>query len=125
MKALLSIKSEFVKRILSGEKKYEYRRRVFARDDVEAIVIYETLPVGRVVAEVEIEKVLKDTPSALWEETHEDSGITEKFFVSYFSGLEQACAIELGNVRLFDKPLLLSEYNPDLTHAPQSFVYVE
>ena len=40
MKALLSIKSEFVKRILSGEKKYEYRRRVFARDDVEAIVIY-------------------------------------------------------------------------------------
>ena len=58
-------------------------------------------------------------------ETHKDSGITEQFFFSYFSGLEQACAIELGNVRLFDNPLLLSEYNPDLTHAPQSFVYVE
>lgn len=89
MKALLSIKSEFVKRILSGEKKYEYRRRVFARDDVEAIVIYETLPVGRVVAEVEVEKVIKDTPSALWEETHKESGITEQFFFLIFLGLSK------------------------------------
>ena len=51
--------------------------------------------------------------------------IKSEFVKRIISGLEQACAIELGDVRPFEKPLSLSEYNPDLTHAPQSFVYVE
>lgn len=125
MKALLSIKPKFVEQILSGEKKYEYRRRLFAREDVETIVIYETLPVGRVVAEVEILSILRNTPSALWEETQGDSGISEQFYFSYFAGLEEAFAIKLGSVRVFERPLLLSEYNSKLTHPPQSFIYVE
>ena len=39
MKALLSIKPEFVNEILTGRKKYEYRKRIF-KQDIEAVVIY-------------------------------------------------------------------------------------
>jgi predicted transcriptional regulator len=44
MKALLSIKPEFVDKIISGEKKYEYRKRIF-KQKIEAVVIYCTMPV--------------------------------------------------------------------------------
>lgn len=125
MKVLLSIKSEYVKRILSGEKKYEYRRRLFARHDVETIAIYETMPVGRVVAEVAVECVIKKNPSALWKETRQYSGISKEFFFSYFSGLDEACAIKLGEIYEFDEPLLLTEYCSRITRAPQSFVYID
>ena len=39
MKAILSIRPEYVDRILSGEKKYEFRKRIFKREDVDTIVI--------------------------------------------------------------------------------------
>ena len=44
-KILISIKPEYVKRILSGEKMYEYRKRVPA--DVKTVVIYATAPVKK------------------------------------------------------------------------------
>lgn len=42
MKAMLSIKPEYVDRILKGEKTYEFRRRIFRRHDVDTIVIYSS-----------------------------------------------------------------------------------
>lgn len=43
MRVLLSIKPEFVKKIISGEKKYEFRRKIFKRD-VKIVIIYASYP---------------------------------------------------------------------------------
>lgn len=44
MRILLSIKPEYVYKILDGTKKFEYRRTVFKNKNVDSMVIYATLP---------------------------------------------------------------------------------
>lgn len=120
-KILISINPEHVENILKGIKKYEYRK-IAAKEDVSSIIIYETTPVKRVVAEAEIIEVLMYPPSKLWEQTKDKSGISKKFFDKYFKGKDLAYAYKLGEVKVFETPKTLSEYG--IKSAPQSFVYV-
>lgn len=120
-KILISINPEHVENILKGIKKYEYRK-IAAKEDVSSIIIYETTPVKRVVAEAEIIEVLMCPPSKLWEQTKDKSGISKKFFDKYFKGKDLAYAYKLGEVKVFEPPKTLSEYG--IKSAPQSFVYV-
>lgn len=123
MKVLLSIKPEFVKKILSGEKKYEYRRIIFKDKSVKTIVIYSTLPVGKVVGEIEIDNIINENVNLLWEKTKTYSGISHEYFQSYFNGKENGYAISFKNVTTYEKPMSLSEISKDM-HAPQSFCYI-
>ena len=125
MKAMLSIKPEYVAKILSGEKRYEFRRRIFSRKDVDAIVIYSTSPESSVVAEVGVTGIISGTPQEVWEQTGRSSGITQSKFMSYFAGVEEAHAIELGAVDVFEPPLPLSVYSSVIKRPPQSFVYLD
>ena len=50
MKALLSIKPEYVEKIISGEKEYEYRKRIF-KQKIKSVIIYCTMPVGEIIGE--------------------------------------------------------------------------
>lgn len=124
MKALLSIKPQYVERILNGEKKYEYRRRLFGRDDVDHIAIYSTSPSSAVVAEAEVADIIESAPADLWESTYKQGGISKDQFMAYFSGASKAFAIKLGDVDVFEEPMSLCEYAPNLKRPPQSFAYV-
>lgn len=120
-KIVISINPEYVKKIISGEKKYEYRTKA-AKHEIDKIIIYETTPVKKIVAEAEILEVLKMSPRDLWEKTKKESGITKKFFVNYFKGREVACAYKLGKITVYENPLELSELG--IKTAPQSFIYI-
>lgn len=120
-KILLSINPEYVERILSGEKKYEYRRRL-ANDDVEAIIIYATSPIMRIVGEVEVDEKIEMPPSPLWEKTKKSSGISRKKYRDYFCGCKKAYAYKLGHVTGYENAKLLSEIG--IEQAPQSFIYL-
>lgn len=39
----------------------------FSKPDVKSVVIYSTMPVGKVVAEFDIADVIEDKPSIVWE----------------------------------------------------------
>lgn len=121
MKILISINPEHVAKILSGEKKYEYRTKA-AKKDVDSLIIYETTPVKRIVAEAEIIEVLCLSPEDLWKETKRYSGISKSFYDEYFKGRKIAYAYRLGKVKAYDNPLELSDYG--VKAAPQSFVYI-
>ena len=123
MKAiLLSIKPEYVDRILAGTKKYEYRKRL-ARSNSSVLLIYSTYPIMKVVAKVEILVTICAAPTTLWEQTKSNAGISRKKYREYFHGCKIACAYELGKVEIFDPPRDLSDYN--VIFAPQSFLYVD
>lgn len=117
---LLSIKPEYVRRILEGSKRFEFRRQM-AKRKVERILIYSTAPEMKVVESVEVLGVLKDSPKKLWEITHTYAGIQK--FMGYFSNRMVAYAYRLGKLQKFDTPKKLAEYG--ITAAPQSFVYIE
>ena len=120
-KILTSIRPEYVEKIISGEKKYEYRTKA-AKKDVDKIIIYETTPVKKVVAEAEILDVLIMKPDELWELTKSQAGTTKSFFISYFKGKKVAYAYKLGRVTVYSRPMKLSDFG--VKSAPQSFVYV-
>lgn len=122
MKALLlSIKPEYVERILQGTKKFEYRKRL-AKEDVSVIYIYSTYPSMKVVGSVQVIGRLSASPTALWDKTKARAGISRAKYRDYFHGCKVAYAYELGEVTIFDNPQALSMYGLD--SAPQSFAYI-
>jgi type I restriction enzyme S subunit len=50
MKVLLSIKPQYVDEIVKGNKKYEFRKKIFKKkDEVQEIYIYSTSPVKKII----------------------------------------------------------------------------
>lgn len=120
-KIIISINPEYVEKIINGEKKFEYRTKA-AKEDINKIIIYETKPIMKVVAEVEILDVIATTPEELWNQTKNQSGITKSFFDEYFKNKQIAYAYKLGTVKVYEKPKSLLDFG--LRMAPQSFAYV-
>lgn len=124
MRVLLSIKPEHVRNILSGKKIFEFRRKVFGRKDIKTVVIYCTMPVGRIVGEFEISEIIESTPNDLWAFTSAGSGISKEYFDDYFSNRTKAFAIKIGRVQSYEQPVDPSELFENFT-PPQSFMYVD
>lgn len=122
MKVLLSIKPEFVEKIFSGEKKFEYRKNIFKKD-ISSVIIYSTKPVGKIVGEFSFKKIHKKSPQLLWKETKCHSGTSKEFFFDYFKNKSEAYAIEIEKVIKYPTPIDPHSMFPDFT-APQSFFYV-
>ncbi len=122
-KILISIKPEYVNEILSGRKKYEYRKVKAKKDNVDKMIIYATAPIMKVVAEIEILKILEDTPDLIWENTKEYSGINKSFYDKYYENRNIAIAYQLGKIEKYNKPKELSDLG--ISYSPQSFIYID
>ena len=121
---LLSIHPEYVDKILSKKKRFEFRKiepKRFSKD--LRIAIYSTRPVCRIVAFVDVCKIHTGAPSTLWRRASKYAGIDKQSYDSYFSGRKQAVAFEISGVHKLVRPLTLkgAGYN---SNAPQSFSYL-
>ncbi|MEI7347276.1 ASCH domain-containing protein [Dickeya chrysanthemi] len=123
MKVLLSIKPEYAESILEGKKKYEFRKNIFRNKDVKTVVIYATMPIGKVVGEFEVGEILSSPPIDLWKATRKYAGISRDFFDEYFSKREKGFAISVKNPKRYNTPMHLDELIPG-AFPPQSFRYI-
>lgn len=118
----MSIHPCYAERILSGEKKVEFRRRPLARP-VSHIVIYATSPICAVVGVSEIREVICASPRALWESYAAVAGISRSDFFRYFEGRDQGVAFVFRSVVSCRSPLPLGSAGlPD--SPPQAFQYL-
>lgn len=117
---ILSIHPCHIEKIFSGEKIYEFRKII--PPDIQNIVVYATSPIKKIVAVLEVDKVLTDTPESIWKQTNKHSGITKDFFMSYFSGKEKANAVKIKRFHRLKEPKPLSFLG--IGFVPQSFVYI-
>lgn len=124
MKVLLSIKPEFAEKILDGEKRFEFRKVLFKNPDVKTVVIYATLPVGKVLGEFDIDAIISAKPKRLWSLTSQFAGIPYRYFNEYFAGRDIGHAIKVQRVRRYKKPLNLNQVLISGI-APQSFCYLD
>lgn len=122
-KILMPIKPEYVNEILSGRKKYEYRKIKARNKNIDTMVIYSTSPVMKVVAEVEIVDVIESTPNTIWKKTSNYSGISKEKYDLYFREKSTAIAYKMGKIKIYDIPLDLSDIG--INFFPQSFVYLD
>lgn len=121
--ALISIHPEYADAILEGTKRVEFRRIRFARD-VHTVLIYATRPIGKIVASFEVSDIDIGTPTVLWQKHRRTGGISHEKFTNYFAGATEGCAILVGRVTRFSRPLPLESLGQSIT-PPQSFRYLD
>ena len=95
MNVLLSIRPVYADKIFSGEKKFEFRKRVFKNKEVKIVVAYSTMPVGKIIGEFHIKRIHQDTPRNIWKKTKKSSGVDKGFFDEYYKDASEAVAIEI------------------------------
>lgn len=119
----MSIKPCFCDSIFKGLKLYEYRKKVFSRTDVDKAYIYASKPISKIVGYFTIKQIIDDTPSNVWNMTHESGGISKKQFQEYFQGHSVAHAIKIDEVVKIN-PINPKEVIKGFT-APQNYCYLE
>lgn len=119
---ILPIKSKYVKLILQGSKRYEFRKRA-CKSPINKIYIYETAPKKKIVAEVLISQILEGTPEYIWNICSKYSGMKKEQYDKYYSNSQKAIAYKISEVKEFEFPKELSDYG--IEYVPQSFVYVD
>ena len=87
---LLSIKPEYAERIFSGEKRFEFRKKIWKNYnvlsviDTQKIYLYVSAPVKRIQGYFKYHHVTVANPRKLWKKHDFLAGITEKEFQTYF-----------------------------------------
>ncbi|MFZ2587129.1 MAG: ASCH domain-containing protein [Alphaproteobacteria bacterium] len=123
---LLSIKPEYCRMILSGEKTVELRRKM--SDSIEmntTVIIYSTSPVKKIVGHARVESVERMSVRRIWCEFGKQSGVPYSFFKEYFDGRKEGYALVLSQPEEFERPIPLKELQ-DLFgfRPPQSYMYL-
>lgn len=117
---ILPTKPKWCEKILSGEKRVEFRKRGFKRE-VTHVVMHATAPVKKIVGWFEVNFIYGDTPSFLWVTHKHESGMTAKDFIKYYENYDEA--IVIGIKEAFEvKPVELSALN--IVRPPQNFYYL-
>jgi len=124
MNVILSIRPKYAQLILSGAKRYEFRKFIFNNKYVYEVYVYATSPIKRIVGVFNIGNIIRDSPKELWAQLGHLSGMNEAEFFDYFQDIKIGFAIEITNVEIFDAPLDPKEQIPGFT-PPQSFCYLK
>ena len=124
---LLSIHPQHVERIFAGTKTVELRKRKPNVALNTEIVIYATMPEGKIVGTATISKIDVYSPQYLWKINGKDCGVKKSQFDTYFSNSDRAVGIHLKHAKPLKFPLTLKGLRdiwPDF-HPPQQFRYLD
>ncbi len=106
---LMSIKAEYAKRVLDGNKKVEIRRRFSKKWIGHKVSLYASRPESSIVGEALIKKVVVGEPETIWERFHKDIGCTRGEFDSYTNNSSEVYAIILEETMPYRKSISLEE----------------
>ena len=82
---IISVKPEYARKILKGEKTIELRKCAPKRVGKDGyILIYVTAPVKELWGIYKIENIIKENPNTLWEKFGKQTGITKQEYNDYF-----------------------------------------
>lgn len=121
---IISLHPEHANKILSGEKKLEFRR-VWANKPVNAVVIYSTVPVKKIVAIAYVKQVHCESRNRLWALAKSvGGGLTRRALYGYFEGKKQGYAVEFDSIKVLN-PAISPATIIENFRAPQSFAYLD
>lgn len=121
----ISIKPEFILKILEGEKTIELRKLVPKIQIDDTIYLYSTSPEMAVVGICKVKNIIVSDPKTIWENNFPTLGIDEKRYYKYFQNKTTAVAIYLKDVEKLKKPISLITLKNNINnfHPPQSYRY--
>ena len=95
---LISVDERHANNMLSGRKRVELRRRRMVLSEGDRVWIYSKVPRGQVDAIGIVDHVFAGTPSEIWGEFSDVTGVAKDEFFAYFSGIEIGYAIVFQDV---------------------------
>lgn len=122
--ALLSVHPRYASKILSGEKRLEFRK-LWPGKPVRAFVIYATAPIQKIVGIAYVKEVHCGSPTALWRLARKvGGGVSRRDLYHYFRGRARGFGIEIESVDSCSPRLepaqFLEKFSP-----PQSFAWLD
>lgn len=122
---LISIRTQFVRKIMDGSKTFELRRRIFPAPVGRLIVLYSSGEDKAIIARGVVASVIEGTPASIWILLASQLGISQAEFTEYFEGSDIAYAIELEHVLALANPVSLIEMRQEHgLEPPQSWRYL-
>lgn len=123
---LLSIRPQYVERILDGEKQVELRRRKPRSQPDDWMAIYESSPTKSLVAIAQVTEVRVHSPQCLWRGVRSVAGIAKHEFDEYFADCNRAVGIMFHSVIRLTDPVPLDDLRSSWPgfHPPQGFLYL-
>jgi predicted transcriptional regulator len=118
---VLSLHPIHANAILDGIKTVEFRRSRIP-SDAQAILVYATAPISKVIGTANVAGYQEAAPTTIWRKFRKYGNVPKAFFDSYFLGAKQARCYLLKSPKRFKKPLVLADFG--ISTAPQSFAYV-
>jgi predicted transcriptional regulator len=120
----MSIKPTYSDLIFDGQKRWELRRQPVKLKTADIVLVYASSPTRALVGAFTVLGVVVKPVEELWDEYHEELGITRKEYLAYFEGASTAYAIQVGPterivpITLSDLCSIYSKFRP-----PQSYMY--
>ena len=126
IQAIMSLKPTYGDLILSGDKTVELRNRVVRVDPGTKVWIYVTHPASHIVAVADVELVVHDKPSVIWNRFGKRICIDKDRFDSYVGSRNRVSALVLSSVIKLNDPLTLDGIRRKVRtfHPPQFYTYL-
>jgi predicted transcriptional regulator len=116
---VLSIRTPHLRRIISGDKQHEFRRRRVSARAGDVVLVYEVAPVAAVTASFTVAEVVHGAVDDLLALERDEAA--RAHLAEYLSGCRCATALRVADARRLDRPLPLSAVG--LARAPQSWAF--
>lgn len=120
---LMSIKPKYADAISRGEKLIEFRKQPIA-STAKKIYVYSSYPVKRIIGFFEVENIVSESPSLLWQKYAPIGCIDKESFFDYFNGKRLGYGILIKKFHLLTCPKDPKEFD-NTFKAPQSFCYLD
>jgi predicted transcriptional regulator len=122
---LLSVRPRYAESILAGTKRAEIRRQRPSVRPGTPLIIYATKPLGAVIGTANIDRVCEGTPADLWDQYHQQMGVTHEEFGRYLGEIPTAYLLLLRDARRLVSPLTLDEMRESADfQPPRSYRYI-
>lgn len=124
---LLTIRATYAKAIMNGSKTVEVRRRFSNRWVGRRVAVYAASPISGLLGEAKIERSREGTPAAVWELFSGRLACSRSAFLEYTRGCEKVTALELTEVRQYDRTATLEDMSQMVgarLQPPQSYCTV-
>ena len=125
---LLSVRPQYMDKILSGTKRVELRRKFSSKWLGHMVNLYASGSVRQMVGRATVNRVVCKAPELIWTEFKNEIGCSREEFDKYTAGANEIYALELTEVTPFRVPVSrceASELLRDRLVPPQSYCTLE
>lgn len=121
---LISIKPEFAEKIMNGEKTVEFRRVCFG-NGIKRAYVYASSPKKKIIGYFIVDKIVKASPSELWQRFHERGGIDYDHYNSYFEQKNIGYAILIKKAVRLRTEICLNDLMDCEYKAPMNYINLD